>query len=157
MSDTPPADLVLTRLDLYFAIRHTNRAMRLFGRIFDHDYDMAAIFLTVAEVCFQAIFHLAAADPAEINIEQLYTDENVAGMTTLSIAELTGIPRETVRRKLKFLIENNFLAVSPNSKNIYLPAATIRSERFLEPFTSYVKDVGQLVRTVMFYQRGPAD
>jgi hypothetical protein len=155
MSDSPPALQVLTRLELYFSVRHTNRAMRLFGQVFNNDYDTVAIFLTVAEACLQAIFHLAAVDPGNIDLEQLYTDVNSSGMTALGIAELTGIPRETVRRKLNQLILNGHLAISEKNKHIYLPVAVVISETFFDIFTSYVKDIGQLVRTVAFYQREP--
>jgi hypothetical protein len=155
MSDSPPALQILTRLELYFSIRHTNRAMRLFGQVFDNDYDTVAIFLTVAEVCLQAIFHLVAVAPGDIDLEQLYADVNSAGMTALSIAEITGIPRETTRRKLNQLIANGHLAIAEKGKHIYLPLSVVMNDQFFDIFTAYVKDIGQLVRTVTFYQRDP--
>jgi DNA-binding IclR family transcriptional regulator len=74
-------------------------------------------------------------------------------MTALSIGELTGIPRETVRRKVKTLIDGGYLAISPKDKNIYLPASTITSDEVVEIFGFHVRDVGQLVRSVSYYQR----
>ena len=35
------------------------------------------------------------------------------GLNTLSIAEITGIPRETVRRKLKVLLDKNLIVRGP--------------------------------------------
>jgi hypothetical protein len=144
---------ILTRLDLYFSVRHITKAMRLFGDLFDHDYDTVAIFLVVTEVCFRAIFHLVALDPAKIDIEHLYDNLNVVGVTALSIGELTGIPRETVRRKVKTLVDGGYLAISPKERNIYLPASTISNEKVAEIFGFHVRDVGQLVRSVSYYQR----
>ena len=155
MNDQPSPLKVLTRLELYFSVRHVNKAMRAFGQLFDYDYEVVAIFLTVAEVCLQAIFHLVALDPDQVDIEKLYEDINAVGMTALSIGEQTGIPRETVRRKLKTLIDGGFLEVSPKSKNIYLPSSTITSDRFVDIFGVHVRDVGQLVRSVAYYQRDP--
>jgi hypothetical protein len=155
MSEHPPSLQVLTRLELYFSVRHVNKTMKFFGELFNHDYDSVAIFLTVAEVCLQAIFHLVALDPDDVNIEQLYADINAVGMTALSIGELTGIPRETVRRKLKTLTDGGYLAISARNKNFYLPTSTITSERFTDIFGAHVKDVGQLVRAVAYYQRNP--
>jgi hypothetical protein len=153
MNDETHSIQILTRLELYFSIRHVNKAMKLFGPLFDHDYEMVAIFLTVAEVCLQALFHVVAQDPEAIDMEALYADANVVGMTALSIGEQTSIPRETVRRKLKLLTDGGFLAVSPRNKNIFLPTSTITSDRFLDLFEAHVKDISQLVRAVSYYQR----
>ena len=144
---------ILTRLDLYFSVRHITKTMRLFGDLFDHDYDTVAIFLVVTEVCLRAIFHLVALDPTKADIEQLYGNLNAVGVSALSIGELTGIPRETVRRKVKTLVDGGYLAVSPKERNVYLPASTINSERVAEIFGFHVRDVGQLVRSVSYYQR----
>lgn len=155
MTDPTSPLKVLTRLELYFSVRHINKALRLFGPLFDYDYDMLAIFLAVAEVCLQAIFHLVAVDPEQVDIDKLYADINAVGMTALSIGEQTGIPRETVRRKLKTLIDDGYLAQSAKNKNIYLPTSTITDARFIDIFGVHVQDIGQLVRTVAYYQRDP--
>jgi hypothetical protein len=155
MTEPNPPLHVLTRLELFFSIRHINRAMRLFGSLFEHDYEMVVIFLTVAEVSLQAIFHLVALDPEHVDMEKLYDDINAVGVTALSIGEQTSIPRETVRRKLKTLIDGGFLAVSAKTKHIYLPTSTLTSERFRDLFGVHVRDIAQLVRTIAYYQRDP--
>jgi CRP-like cAMP-binding protein len=153
MNEHAPALQTLTRLELYFSIRHINKVMKTFGEVFDHDYETVAIFLCVAEVCLQAIFHLVALDPNEVNAQQLYNDINAVGMTAFGVGERTGIPRETVRRKIKNLIDKGYLAMSGKNKNIYLPTSTLLSERFLELFAGHIKDVGQMVRAIAYYQR----
>jgi hypothetical protein len=81
------ADLrVLTRLELYFSTRHTLRTMRLFADLFGNDYDLVIIFLAVAEVGLQAVFHLAAINPETVEIKDLYERLGSAG---LSIATRT--------------------------------------------------------------------
>ena len=47
-------------------------------------------------------------------------DQSVVGLNTMSISEMTGLPRATVIRKLKIL-ENNNLLVSNSKKQFYLP------------------------------------
>jgi predicted transcriptional regulator len=47
-------------------------------------------------------------------------DQSAAGLNTMSISEMTGLPRATVIRKLKLLEKNNFL-ISNSKKQFYLP------------------------------------
>lgn len=152
-----PGDPVeaLTRLELYFSVRHINKALRMFGDLFNHDYDRAAIFLTVAEISLRAIFHRIALDPGLPATGTLHLDINDIGVTALAVSELTGIPRETVRRKLKTLIAAGHLAMATKTKTIYLPIEVMIHDRLAEIFTGHVKDVGQLVRAVAYYQRDP--
>ncbi len=150
-----PTIKTLTRLELYFSVRHVNKAMRTFAQLFNYDYETAAIFLTVFEACLQAIFHVVALDPGHIDVENVYREINSIGLTALTIGEQTGIPRETVRRKLKALIESGHLATAETSKNIYLPASTLNRPEFAEIFEGHIRDVAQLVRTVAYYQRDP--
>jgi hypothetical protein len=153
MNQTPTPLAILTRLELYFSVRHITKTMKLFGDLFDHDYDTVAIFLTVAEVCLRSVFHLVAVDPDDVDADKLFADLNTVGMTALSIGQLTGIPRETVRRKVKTLVDGGYLAISQKDKNICLSASTLMSNGLAEIFDFHVRDVGQLVRSVSYYQR----
>src|SRR5580658_756893 len=115
----PKFELV-TKLDLYFSVRHTARTMRLFAEVLDYDYDCVVIFLSVAEVCFQAAFHLAPIDVGPKDIENLYSEVASSGLSVMTIAEITGIPRETARRKVKKLVDDKHLAISDHTRNVYL-------------------------------------
>jgi hypothetical protein len=145
----------LTRLELYFSVRHINKALRAFGDLFNHDYDRVAIFMTVAEIGLRAIFHRIALDPNAPVGGKVQMDIHDVGVSALAVSELTGIPRETVRRKLKILIAEGHLAIATKSKTIYLPIEAMTRTRIAEIFTGHVKDVGQLVRAVAYYQRDP--
>ena len=50
------------------------------------------------------------------------------GINAFSIAEITGIPRATVVRKLEFLVKNNFLDI--NEKKLYCFSMNMKSKRF---------------------------
>jgi CRP-like cAMP-binding protein len=146
------ADLrVLTRLELYFSTRHTLRTMRLFADLFGNDYDLVIIFLAVAEVGLQAVFHLAAINPETVEIKDLYERLGSAGLSIFSIAEATGIPRETVRRKVHQLVSKGFLGVRDKDKNIYLPASALSNPEMLGIMNLYVNEIATLVRTIQFY------
>jgi hypothetical protein len=47
-------------------------------------------------------------------------NQSAAGLNTMSISEMTGLPRATVIRKLKLLEKNNLL-ISNSKKQFYLP------------------------------------
>jgi DNA-binding transcriptional ArsR family regulator len=129
------------------------RAMRQFSELFEHDYDLVMIFLSVAEAGLQAVFHLAAVNAQEIDIDATYEALGAAGLSILNIGESTSIPRETVRRKVKRLVDMGYLSVRDKDKSIYLPASAISNPKVLEIFSYHVKDVGALVKTISFYSR----
>ncbi len=145
---------ILKRLEIYFSLRQLNKAMRRFSDIFEHDYDTAVIFLTVAEAAFRSTVHLVATEEGFEQFERIYMDEAANGLTLLNIGEASGIPRETVRRKVKWLVERGYLATFKDSKNIYLPLSTIGDSRFVDIFSSLSADVVQLVKTIQFYVKG---
>lgn len=156
------ADLrVLTRLELYFSTRHTLRTMRLFADLFGNDYDLVMIFLAVAEVGLQAVFHLAAINPETVEIQDLYEKLSATGLSIFSIAEATGIPRETVRRKVHQLISKGFLGIRDKDKNVCLPASTLSDPDMLAIMNLYATEIATLVRTIQYYNNpgagpGPA-
>jgi hypothetical protein len=153
MNAAAPQVEVLTRLELYFSMRHTLRTMRQFAEVFEHDYDLAMIFLTVVEVGLQAIFHLAAVNAQTVDIDAIYKELSATGLSVMSIGESTGIPRETVRRKVRRLVDLGYLAIREKDKAIYVPASTITEPRMLEILTLHVAEVGALVRTIRFYSK----
>ncbi|MDB5440077.1 MAG: hypothetical protein JWM33_2504 [Caulobacteraceae bacterium] len=56
------------------------------------------------------------------------------GMNAMSLAEICGIPRETARRKLRRLIERDFVAVGPDG--LYYLAKPFNVEDMLEDIGS---------------------
>lgn len=152
MNKLNPELELLTRLELYFSMRHAARSIRSFAEIFDYDYDMAIIFLSIAEVCFQATFHLAPIGYGPAEIERIYSQVASAGLSVATIGEITGIPRETVRRKVKSLVDDGYLAASP-ANTIYLPLSAISSDRVLGKMNTQIREASEFSKTVNFYQR----
>ncbi len=153
ISQAPPGISVLTRLEVYFSIRHTLRNMRQFAELFENDYDLVIIFLTVAEVGLQAIFHLAAVNPEEVDIAESFKEASSVGLSMLTIGELTGIPRETVRRKVHRLVDMGYLAIKAKDKSIFIPASTFTSDRMLEILGNHALETSKLVKTIRFYNK----
>jgi len=151
----PKADLaVLTRLELYFSLRLVTRTMRRFAELLDHDYDMLMIFFIVVEACLQSIIVFGGANADFATMEKGYMESISLGLSALTIGETTGIPRETVRRKIKTLTDLGLLATSDKNRTVYVPLATLVREDILEMIRTYTSDTEQLVNTARFYNSG---
>jgi hypothetical protein len=156
MNDDQSDIATITRLELYFAVRQFTRTMRRFAEILDHDYDMVMIFFIIVESCFQSIIPLGGAKADRAALEAAYLDSISIGLPILGVGEASGIPRETVRRKVKRLTEMGYLAVTPHSKNIYVPLSTLLDRTVVDAFANYATDIDQLVKNLQYYSRSTA-
>lgn len=156
MNDPNTDVTVLTRLELYFSIRQFTRTTRRFAEIFSHDYEMVMIFFIVVETCFQAILQLGGVSSDRESIEQIYLDSTSIGVSIFGIADASGIPRETVRRKVRAMTDLGYLASSEKTKNIYVPLSALFKPRILDAFRHYVGDIEQFVRTLQYYGKPSA-
>jgi len=109
------------------------------------------IFLVVAEVGLQAIVHLAPIELKALDIRDLYDSLSTASLSMFAISEATGIPRETVRRKVHQLIGEGFLAVRDKDKNIHVPISALSDPSVLEILNLYVSEAESLARTIGYY------
>ena len=153
MKERKPDLAVLTRLDLYFSVRQFTRTMRCFAELFERDYDMVMIFFIVAESCFQSIIPLGGAGADAEAVERINLDTTSLGLSLFVIGEASGIPRETVRRKVKALIDMGYLATFEKNKNVYVPISALFKNEMLDAFRCYASEVDQFVRTVQYYSR----
>ena len=53
------------------------------------------------------------------NFQKLHSEIDLIGINAMSISEITGIPRPTVVRKLKYLITNNFLHINEKKRIMF--------------------------------------
>jgi DNA-binding IclR family transcriptional regulator len=60
-------------------------------------------------------------------LKELKKSDHV-GINAFSIAEISGIPRATVVRKLQFLIKNNFLII--DEKKLYTFGLSVQSKQY---------------------------
>ena len=56
-----------------------------------------------------------------------------------------------MRRKIKQLIDLDYLALNPRNKNVYLPYSTIMNPVFAEAFALQIADVEQFIRSAQYY------
>ena len=53
------------------------------------------------------------------NFQKLHSEIDLIGINAMSISEITGIPRPTVVRKLRYLIKNNFLHINEKKRIMF--------------------------------------
>jgi hypothetical protein len=107
-----------TRLFLHMVLNlmhHMDEGRRL---LYDNDLDMARVAAAVATQSAGISLRLSEFREKFRDVRNLIGVEGQRGTNALSISQYTGIPRETVRRKLKRLIE--FGAVIEKSRGTYV-------------------------------------
>jgi hypothetical protein len=133
-STPAPEDLVVVRGEgamrvfIHLLLNFLHRNDRERRAFYGTDLDMAAIAETVGIAALEAEMR----DPA---FREAFGDYNtVVGtarqrpINALSVSEATGIPRETVRRKLKALVEKGVL-IEKNGGYVYKPGNVQEPQR----------------------------
>jgi hypothetical protein len=93
------------RLFCYLMFNLIQRIDRLRREVYDGDLDLASISEAIALSAIEARMRDPEFRDAYRSVNKVIGVERQRGVNALSIAEATGIPRETTRRKIKKLIE----------------------------------------------------
>jgi hypothetical protein len=116
--------------------RYFQRVCRLYRTVAAGDIDLAII----ASAASLAGVESAMRDPAFrqqfANLQSVIGEDRQRGCNALSIAEATGLPRETVRRKMKRLVDLGFL-VRRDGGDYVLRAGVVQSS----PHTEMVEEL----------------
>jgi predicted transcriptional regulator len=121
-------------------LHRTDRERRAF---YGTDIDMAAISETVDIAALEAKMRDPAFREAFGDYRQAVGIERQRPVNALSVSETTGIPRETVRRKLKTLMERGVLA-EKDGGYIYKPG-NVQNPQHLEAFERGMRDTLQFI------------
>jgi hypothetical protein len=103
----------MSMLKTRFTLPHMVGLYRHFGG----DMALPIVLGEIAIRNLQAVFQMRADEPYDVLdleterriVERKYTTEHLRPANALSIAQATGIPRETVRRKVEKLIEKGWV------------------------------------------------
>ena len=103
------------RLELSYLIGHfvTDHLVRTF-KLFDGDLTAAIVLATIAQHNLQRYYDEVARDSGPGLDRLVETGEHLPHLrycNTLSVSAATGIPRETVRRKVRWLEQQGWISV----------------------------------------------
>lgn len=141
----PRADKSRLRLLLGFFAEYWLRVFKLRISLYDGDIEMATISDAVG---FNSTIHMFST----LRDLEVFSDLTVVlgdaqqGCTTQMIADITGLPRETVRRKLKRLVESGYLTTTEDGRYIHRPGILLE-----EPYLSAIFELEQI--TLEFINR----
>ncbi len=97
-------------------------------KLFGNDLEMACVAGAVALEATEANLRLADFRDKYRDLRTVIGLEGQRGVNALSIAQYTGIPRETVRRKLKRLVELGVIAEKTRGSYVIKPGFPQRPE-----------------------------
>lgn len=134
----PRADKSRLRLLLGFFAEYSLRVFKLRIALFDGDIESAIISDAVG---FNSTIHMFST----LRGLEVFSDLTVVvgdaqqGCTAQMIADITGLPRETVRRKLKKLVESRYLTMTEDGRYIFRPGVLLE-----EPHVSAILELEQI-------------
>jgi hypothetical protein len=113
------------------------RVCRLHRELLGDDIDLAIVSFAVALAAIEGLMRNPAARQEFASIDAVVGDRQ-RGIAPLAIAVATGIPRETVRRKMNQLVEQQILARREDGAYIVRPGVPQAAPypEFLERWTA---------------------
>lgn len=121
-------------------LHRTDRERRAF---YGEDLDIAAIAETVGIGALEAVMRDPAFRRTFANYSEVVGIERQRPVNALSVAAATGIPRETVRRKLKVLVKQGVLA-EKDGGYVYKPGV-MQQPQHMETFERGMRDTLQFI------------
>ena len=83
------------------------------SEIFDHDYEMAILFLTISIRNGEKAMHDPKLRELYGSYRETIPDEHKPLISRMALARTTGLPRETVRRKVATLVAKGWVEELP--------------------------------------------
>ncbi|HZP98841.1 MAG TPA: helix-turn-helix domain-containing protein [Reyranella sp.] len=115
------ADEEIARLFVTSIIGYMSRLEREKRGLYGSDLDLASVFEVVAIGAIEPGMRDPGFRAAYASFEAVVGIEGQRGINAMSIAAATGIPRETVRRKLKRLVERGYITEKTRGHYVVVP------------------------------------
>jgi len=117
------------------------------GSLFDYDYERMVIYLVIANSNVQSIVNIPEKFTPFAATNVIIPAELQRPATRSAIARATGLPRETVRRKVAGMIDSGMLTADAKGGLILTPGI-LASRQIAELLAKNEANVRRLVRQV---------
>jgi hypothetical protein len=115
------ADRDKSRLFVYHFFTFLMRIERLRRELYDNDLDMAVVSDAISIATIEPMMRGPDVREEFLSLRTVIGMENQRGVNALSIAQATGIARETTRRKIKKLIKEGVVAETRDGHYVIKP------------------------------------
>jgi hypothetical protein len=136
-----------SRAIAYHSAEYVLRYMSDIGSIFGHEYDKMMIYLVIATSGIQNIVHAPEKFAPYWSTNTTIPAEMQHPVTRSAIARATGLPRETVRRKVAAMLDSDLLTIDPRG-GLRLTPGILAHTRIARLLVKNEANVRRLVRQV---------
>ncbi len=146
MSSNPVEDRISrSRAVGFHSVEYLLRTLRNLGPVFKYDYESAIIALSVTMGNVQHLVNTPEVLEPYADLSTIIPAELQRPVTRLSITRATGLPRETVRRKVAALIAAGVL-IKDERGGVRLTPGALTAEPFVQVVEQNEADVRRLFR-----------
>ena len=128
-----------------YSVEYLLRTLRNLGPLFDFDYERMIITLSVTMGNVQHLMNPPEQLAAYEDVSAIIPAELQRPVTRLAITRATGLPRETVRRKVASLVEAGFL-IKDDRGGVRLRPGALADPNYIGAVLQNDADVRRLIR-----------
>jgi hypothetical protein len=131
----------------FYSAEYLLRTLRNLGSAFNHDYERVIITLSVTMGNVQHLINFPEQLAPYEDLSTIIPAEMQRPVTRLAITRATGLPRETVRRKVAALIEAGIL-IKDERGGVRMTPGALTTELLIGAVAQNDADVRRLVRLI---------
>jgi DNA-binding transcriptional ArsR family regulator len=131
----------------FYSIEYLLRTLRNLGPAFNHDYERMIIALSVTMGNVQHLINSPEQLAPYEDLSTIIPAELQRPVTRLAITRATGLPRETVRRKVASLIEAGIL-IKDERGGVRMTPGALNTDLFVGAVAQNDADVRRLARLI---------
>ena len=136
-----------SRAIAYHSTDYVLRYMLGIGSIFNYEYETMLIYLVIANSGVQHLINTPSRFAPYASLDTIVPIELQSPATRSAIARATGLPRETVRRKVAGMLASGLLTTNPRG-GLFLTPGILSSDGIADLLAKNEADVKRLVRQV---------
>lgn len=135
-----------SRIFAYFTAEFMLRAAASIAVAFEHDYESAILFLSITTQNTQNVMHKRDLRQRYASMSTPVDPDLMTPVSRSALARSTGLPRETVRRKVARMIERGLIVDTP--KGLIVPRQVTDNPLYAEALRPQIESLRRLFTMV---------